>query len=60
MPELLQKHTLNLYAGDMEKLKELYPDTGASVIIRDIVRSFINQCEGADKQLPDIKIEVGI
>lgn len=41
----LQKHTLNLFPGDYEKLRELFPDVGASTIIRRIVRSFINQIE---------------
>ncbi len=42
----LQKHTLNLFAGDYEKLQLLYPDHGAGPIIRSIVRRFIEQCEG--------------
>lgn len=41
----LAKHTLNLYAGDYAALQDLYPDVGAAVIIRRIVRSFVQQCE---------------
>ena len=41
----LQKHTLNLFAGDYEKLQQLYPDHGAGPIIRSVIRSFIERCE---------------
>jgi hypothetical protein len=44
----LQKHTLNLFAGDYEKLQALYPDHGAGPIIRSVVRKFIEQCESAN------------
>lgn len=41
----LQKHTLNLFAGDYERLQLLYPDVGAGPVIRKIVRKFVEQCE---------------
>lgn len=41
----LQKHTLNLYAGDFDRLGELFPDFGASTVIRSVVRKFLEQCE---------------
>ena len=43
--EGLQKHTLNLYPGDYEKLRVLYPDVGAGAIIRRLVRKYIEQIE---------------
>lgn len=41
----LQKHTLNLFRGDYEKVQSLYPDVGAGPIIRRILRRFIEQTE---------------
>lgn len=41
--EPLQKHTLLLYEGDYERLQTMYPDVGASVVIRKVVRTFIDQ-----------------
>lgn len=41
----LQKHTLNLYRGDYEKVQSLYPDVGAGPIIRRVLRRFIEQVE---------------
>lgn len=43
--EPLQKHTLFLYEGDFEKLKNYYPQITASVIVRQIVRKFIEKIE---------------
>lgn len=57
--EGLQKHTLNLFPGDYEKLRELYPDVGASVIIRRIVRRFIEQIEVNGASI-DAKVEIKI
>lgn len=39
--EPMQKHTLNLYEGDFERLQELYPEIGASMVIRKIIRKHI-------------------
>jgi hypothetical protein len=41
--EPLQKHTLLLYEGDYERLQTMYPDIGASVVIRKIIRDFIDR-----------------
>lgn len=58
-PEGLSKHTLNLYPGDYEKLRELYPDVGAGAIIRRIVRRFIEQVEVSGPSI-DAKVEIKI
>jgi hypothetical protein len=50
--EDLQKHTLNLRAGDMKKLEELFPRFGASVMVRKIVSKFIDQTS----QVPENKV----
>lgn len=45
----LQKHTLNFYAGDVDKLRRYYPDVEVSTLIRDIIHQFI---ENTEKGLP--------
>lgn len=59
MSEELQKHTLNLFAGDYRKLQELYPDVGAGVVIRRIVRKFIEKLETSN-QSDDVKVSIEI
>lgn len=58
--EELTKHTLNLYEGDYEKLRELYPDVGAGAIVRRIVRRFIEQVEAQGGTSIDAKVEIKI
>jgi hypothetical protein len=45
----LQKHTLNLRAGDYEKMQQLLPELGAGPAIRQLVSNFI------DKYIPPTK-----
>lgn len=58
--EPLQKHTLNLWEGDYEKLRVLYPDVGAGAIIRRVVRRFIEQVEANGGPSIDAKVEIKI
>jgi hypothetical protein len=47
----IEKHTLNLYAGDYAKLQALYPvRIGAAKIIRDIVHAHIRSIEESAAQ----------
>ena len=55
MAEELQKHTLNLFAGDYEKLQLLYPDHGAGPIIRSVIHRFIEQCESKRDAMPSVE-----
>lgn len=57
----LQKHTLNLHRGDMEKLRQLFPKSEPTVIIRELVRSCIVHAEGEPAELPpmDVKLNLG-
>jgi hypothetical protein len=55
----LSKHTLNLFEGDYGKIQEQYPDIGAAVVIRRIVRAFIEKLEASDT-LPDTDVDVRI
>jgi len=45
--EALTKHTLHLYSGDYERLRANYPDIGAAVVVRKLVRSHLNKLEPA-------------
>lgn len=53
----LQKHTLNLHRGDYQRIQELFPDIGAAVIIRCIVRKFLKQVETEGES---VEVEVQI
>lgn len=43
VPEDLEihKHTLNLYKGDYAAIQEMFPDIGAGVVIRKVVRNYV-------------------
>jgi hypothetical protein len=43
--EDLQKHTLHLYTGDFQRLGEIYPDAGASAIIRKLVHAHLSKVD---------------
>lgn len=43
--EPLQKHTLLLYAGDFDKLGDLFPSITASVMVRKVIRAYIQKIE---------------
>lgn len=51
----LQRHTLWLYQGDFDKLGAYFPKVGASVALRRIVGSFL---ENIDAQIPEPKIDL--
>lgn len=55
----LSKHTLNLFPGDYAKLQQFYPDLGAAVIVRRIVRKFVQQIEaGGAAPITDIDVNI--
>lgn len=55
--EELQKHTLNLRAGDVEKLRDFFPDIPASNLIRTIISRYVDDLEGERKQL-NVKVSI--
>lgn len=56
----LQKHTLNLYAGDYARIQELFPEVGAGIVIRRLVRNFLDK-EGLKSSVADTpKVEIDI
>jgi len=54
--EELQKHTLHLYRGDYSKLQEMFPNQGAAVVIRKLVRMKLNEINARAKQDVEIKV----
>lgn len=58
----IQKHTLNLYVGDYEKLQALYSSrVGAAKIIRDIIRAHIRKIEeDAAQKLPITDLDINL
>lgn len=56
MSEETQKHTLHFYRGDFQRLQELYPEIGASLIVRKLVRKHIEGIEAkiaSEKPTPE-------
>lgn len=41
----LKKVTVNLYAGDLERLEELFPLLDKSAALREVLRGFIKKIE---------------
>lgn len=54
----LQKVTLNLFKGDFARLQEMYPENGASVAVRKIVRKFISEMDGSVRKR-SLKLDKG-
>ena len=54
----LQKHTLNLVRGDVERIRDLYPTADASVIIRNVVHDFVLKHEGEQMDHGFLKTKV--
>lgn len=53
------RHNICLFEGDLDKLKDLYPEHGASLIIRTLVRKHIKKVEDrVDERVPDVDVEV--
>lgn len=55
--EGLQKHTLNLRAGDMERIRDAYPDIPASTIVRQVISTFVDKLDAAGKS-PEVSINL--
>ena len=58
----ISKHTLNLYAGQLDKLQELHPRLGAAKVIRTLVDDHIRSvAEGAAQKfdpIPEPNVEL--
>jgi hypothetical protein len=57
----IQKHTLNLYAGDFAKLQVLYSSRlGAGKVIRDIIHAHIRKIEEEAAQRVNLVTDLGV
>lgn len=56
----LEKVTLNLFEGDMEKVRQLAGSAGASVVIRSLVAAFIERNEAKMTPAPDLSTLVEV
>ena len=57
--EELTRHSLFLFAGDFDKLKELYPDVGAAFMVRRIIRQYILKIESkVEGETPETEIDI--
>lgn len=58
----ITKHTLNLYAGQLDKLQELHPRLGAAKVIRTLIEDHIRSvAEGAAQRfdpIPELNVEL--
>lgn len=57
MDNELQKHTLNLRAGDMEKIRDFHPDLHASQVVRMLISRYVDQIEGGETNV-SVEIEL--
>lgn len=55
-PSLLHKHTLLLFEGDYQALQDLYPEVGAAVIVRNLIRAHLKKVNDP-MDLSGIKVE---
>lgn len=58
MSEEITKHTLNLRAGDYDKLKEIFPEVGAASVIRGLVSRYVDSLQPSIN--PDEIPETGV
>lgn len=60
MPKIsqdLQKHTVNLFTGDFDRLGVLFPEADKSDVLRRVLREFIAKCEANNaKELPKVEV----
>lgn len=49
----LEIFTMNFYRGDITRLRKIYPDRQVSIIIRNVIRDYINRVEDRAKSRLD-------
>lgn len=54
----LQKHTLNLRAGDIEALRQFIPDREPSVVLRQLLSRFVDSLRAKSSPPSDEKIDI--
>lgn len=55
--EDLQKHTLNLRRGDVERLRDFFPDIPPTNLIRTIISRYVDDLE-VKAAMPDVKVNL--
>lgn len=55
--EKLQKVTLKLFDGEFEKLRQHYPEVGASLVVRKLVRNHLRKLEALGSNA-EIEVEL--
>ena len=55
----LTKHTLFLRRGDMEEMQNLYPEVGASIIIRSLISVHVDKIK-ASVPRKELKVQVDL
>lgn len=53
----LKKVTVNLYAGDLERLEELFPLLDKSSALREVLRGFIKRIEEEAASKPNLRTQ---
>lgn len=54
----LTKHTLHLFEGDYAKIQDLFPDVGAAVVIRRLVRQYVERIEATQSSAPSVNVNI--
>ncbi len=55
--EDLQKHTLNLRAGDVDKLRDFFPDSPPTNLIRTIVSRYVDELD-TKTAMPNVEVKI--
>lgn len=54
----LQKHTLNLRKGDLDRLGEFYPELAPTQVIRRLISAHVDKLER--KVLEEVDVEISL
>lgn len=46
---------MKLFEGDFAALQSMYPDVGASAVIRNLIRAHLDKVEAEAKRLPSLQ-----
>lgn len=58
MASELKKHTLLLYDGDYQRVQDMHPDIGAAVIIRKLLRNYLEKISEGDKTVSSVGVNL--
>ena len=58
MKDELTKHSLFLYKGDFELLRSYYPEVGAGLVVRKLVRQHLKKLQKRTEEPVNIDVEV--